>query len=56
MRYGSMPICTSRYRTRGIISVECTQDEVTGQCGFDSYLGSFVIADFTHQDDVRVLS
>src|SRR5205814_156058 len=45
-----------RYRTRRIVRVECTEDEMSGESGTNCDIGSFEIADFADHDHVRILA
>ena len=46
----------SRDGAWSIIGVECAQDKVAGQRGLNGNFGSFQVANFTHKNDVGILS
>ena len=45
----------SRNNTNRVVGVDCRKDNVPRKCSLDCKLCCFLVADFSHHDDVRVL-
>ena len=48
-------IVETRDRARSVVRVKRAQDLVTGQSGFHGNIGRFVVTNFAHHHDIRIL-